>query len=237
MFFMKHGDLCSDRCAVENRPCPIRNMPQTPKEEHMSRRRVKMMVATLTVSLMVLMLIPLSAGQAQTPAPAPQGTEEKGESPAMQTSESQTVTASTPPAAGTPAAMTPAAMTAGPSVTVKDQPLTDNHVVIDTVMSDGPGWLVIHAQKGGTVGEVIGWAAVAGGNNSNVVIAFSDPSKVTPTLYAMLHVDKGAVGKYEFPGADVPAMSGGKMVNPSFKITGGMMPAAGMTPGTTPAAQ
>ena len=143
--------------------------------------------------------------------------------------------------AQTPAApaTTPAAMSATtPSVTVKDQALTDNRVIIDTVVSDGPGWLVIHAAKGNTVGDVIGWAAVASGSNSNVVVAFSDPSKVTPTLYAMLHVDKGAVGKYEFPGADVPAMAGGQMVNPPFKITGGMMPAPAMSPAAaTPSSQ
>jgi hypothetical protein len=67
---------------------------------------------------------------------------------------------------------------------------------------------------------------VANGENPHVVVAIPDASKVTQKLYAMLHTDKGVVGKYEFPGADVPVQLNGQLVNPSFMITGGL-PAAG----------
>ena len=39
--------------------------------------------------------------------------------------------------------------------------------------------------------------------NSNVVVEI-DAEAATPILHAMLHVDEGEVGTYEFPGPDVP---------------------------------
>jgi hypothetical protein len=108
------------------------------------------------------------------------------------------------------------AMTYTPGVTVKDQTIDDARVVIADVVSAGPGWIVIHIDAKGSPGPVIGWAAVREGDNIDVTVAI-DASKATPILYAMLHVDAGKVGVYEFPGADVPAMAGGKMVSPGFK--------------------
>ncbi len=45
----------------------------------------------------------------------------------------------------------------------------------------------------GQPGAVIGHAAVPDGLSANVSVTI-DAAKATPTLYAMLHVDKGAVG-------------------------------------------
>ena len=44
-------------------------------------------------------------------------------------------------------------------------------------------------------------------------------AKATPILFAMLHTDAGVVGKYEFPGPDVPVMVDEKMVSPGFKAS------------------
>ena len=38
-------------------------------------------------------------------------------------------------------------------------------------------------------------------------------------MYAMLHQDAGVVGKYEYPGPDVPVMFNGEMIAPAFKAT------------------
>jgi hypothetical protein len=108
-----------------------------------------------------------------------------------------------------------------PSVQVQDQAVTDSRVVIQEVVSAGPGWLVIHADNGGKPGPVLGWAAVRQGDNPNVVVAI-DTKRATPVLYAMLHVDAGTVGVYEFPGTDVPASAGGMMVSPAFKASSPM---------------
>lgn len=116
-----------------------------------------------------------------------------------------------------------------PSVSVADQPIVNGTVTIAEVVSDGPGWLVIHAQKDGKPGPVLGWSPVSDGVNTDVVVKI-DVTGVTETLYAMLHTDAGTVGTYEFPGADVPVKVGDKIVTPPFKITGGlplMMPKTG----------
>jgi hypothetical protein len=103
-----------------------------------------------------------------------------------------------------------------PTVSVADQAIDDSRVLIAKVVSDSPGWIVIHIQANGAPGPVIGYSAVHEGNNSDVTVAI-DADKATPVLYAMLHTDAGKVGVYEFPGPDVPVMVKGVMVNPSFK--------------------
>ncbi len=88
------------------------------------------------------------------------------------------------------------------------------------------GWLVVHAQADGKPGPVLGHAAIQAGDNSDVVVEI-DPAGATEPLYAMLHVDTGTIGEYEFPGADGPATDAdGNVVTPSFKLTGGLPTAA-----------
>jgi hypothetical protein len=105
-----------------------------------------------------------------------------------------------------------------PSVFVSDQAVKDDTVTIAKVVSDGPGWMVIHKEAGGAPGSVVGYAAVKNGTNENVTVKI-DAYSATPTLFAMLHKDVGVVGTYEFPGADIPVMVNGAMVSPPFKVT------------------
>ncbi len=91
-----------------------------------------------------------------------------------------------------------------PSVTVSDQDASAGTVTIEKVVADQPGWIVIHADQDGGPGPVIiGFAPVGVGNNSNVTVEI-DLDQATETLYAMLHLDLGAAGEYEFPGEDAP---------------------------------
>ena len=114
----------------------------------------------------------------------------------------------------------PAQAAAMPSVIVADQPIKDDTVTVAKVVSNGSGWIVIHADKNGAPGPVLGHSAVKDGENMNVTVKLA-PEGRTETLYAMLHVDVGKVGTYEFPGADVPAAMDGKAITPAFKVTGG----------------
>ncbi len=102
-------------------------------------------------------------------------------------------------------------------VIVKDQVYDGTSVVIAKVVSQGPGWMTIHAQDKGAIGPVIGYEHVNPGENDNVVVKI-DTQKATPVLYAMLHVDAGKIGVYEFPGADVPVMLNGVMIAPAFHV-------------------
>jgi predicted lipoprotein with Yx(FWY)xxD motif len=126
------------------------------------------------------------------------------------------------PAAPTAGAGPEEAVVVPNAVTVQDQALgADNTVTIESVTSAAAGWLVVHAQADGGPGPVLGFAPVGAGENSDVVVEI-DPAGATEILYAMLHVDAGNAGEYEFPGPDVPATdAGGNVVTPSFALTGG----------------
>lgn len=105
-----------------------------------------------------------------------------------------------------------------PSVSVKDQVVMGSSVVVDKVVAVQDGWIVIHA--GDKDGTVLGYAPVKAGQNNNVDVDI-DLTKGTPTVSAMLHVDAGKIGTYEFPGADVPVKgTDGAVVNVPFKIIG-----------------
>ena len=160
-------------------------------------------------ALLLVALVVAACGQA-TPAALP-----PTQAPAAPTS----VPATQPAAAAPTDAPAPAAIT--PSVTVADQAIVDGKVTIAQVVSAGPGWLVIHAQKDGKPGLVLGYSPVKEGENAVVAVKI-DAAQATQMLYAMLHTDAGTVGSYEFPGSDGPVLVGGQMVNPAFSITGGL---------------
>jgi plastocyanin len=97
----------------------------------------------------------------------------------------------------------------------------DGTVTIPVVVSDGPGWIVIHADRDGAPGPVLGQTAVGDGTSTDVTVELAEEGR-TDTLYAMLHTDAGQVGTYEFPGDDVPVQVGGQVVTPAFQATGGV---------------
>jgi predicted lipoprotein with Yx(FWY)xxD motif len=117
-------------------------------------------------------------------------------------------------------------------VKVSDQPINNGTVTVEQVISPGPGWIVIHINSSGSPGPIIGWAQVKAGTNPNVPVTV-DASKATSVLYAMLHVDAGQVGTYEFPGPDVPVNFNGQMVSPAFANTSAGAAAGGTAAGGT----
>jgi hypothetical protein len=108
------------------------------------------------------------------------------------------------------------------SVTVNDQAIINGTVVVDRVVSSGPGWIVIHAQAEGRPGPILGFTPIPDGESTNVGVEI-DASKATSTLYAMLHTDAGELGVWEFPdGPDVPVRVGEQVVTPPFDVTVGV---------------
>lgn len=108
--------------------------------------------------------------------------------------------------------------TVTPSVTVTDQDASNGTVTIPDVTAAQLGWIVIHADADGTAGPVIGYSQVQEGDNKDVTVKI-DLSAATETLYAMLHVDAGTPGTYEFPGDDVPVKVNDAVVVKPFKVT------------------
>jgi predicted lipoprotein with Yx(FWY)xxD motif len=128
----------------------------------------------------------------------------------------------------TPISLAP--FTAGdPSVTVNDQETDGTSVIVADAFSQGPGWMVIHNQNQGNIGEPIGETHLNQGDNEIVVVKI-DPARTTAVMYAMLHTDAGTVGTYEFPGPDVPVMLNGIMLSPAFNVTIGSTVADASTP-------
>ncbi len=103
-----------------------------------------------------------------------------------------------------------------PSVTVSDQDASGGTVTIEKVVADQPGWLVIHITRNGAPGPVIGQSPVSEGSNSDVEVAI-DLNQATRQLFAMLHIDAGTEGEYEFPGDDAPVFVDDVIVNVPFQ--------------------
>jgi hypothetical protein len=107
-----------------------------------------------------------------------------------------------------------------PTVEVADQVSVDGTVMIARAVSDGPGFIVIHADNDGTPGEVLGWRQINAGENNTFSVPV-DFSRATPALYAMLHYDNSVVGEYEFdgtPGIDGPVIVDDVVISPSFQV-------------------
>jgi len=111
-----------------------------------------------------------------------------------------------------------AASTTGASVEAADQAIAEGAVTIKKVNAAVDGFMVIHAQAEGKAGPVIGYTAVPAGESKDVKVEV-DAAQATSTLYAMLHVDEGVKGTYEFPGADGPAKEGDAVVMVAFALT------------------
>lgn len=106
-----------------------------------------------------------------------------------------------------------------PDVFVIDQPVIDGTVTVSRAVINEPGWIVIHADENDAPGPVIGFSPLIAGINADVLVEV-DLDGVTDTLYAMLHVDQGEVGTYEFPGTDGPVVVNDAVVTPPFMVTG-----------------
>jgi hypothetical protein len=118
-----------------------------------------------------------------------------------------------------PYAITTAETTSiGAFVDVSDQDFGHGVVMVKKVNTDVDGWIVIHTEADGKPGPVIGFAQVPAGESSNVAVRI-DASKATPKLFAMMHMDAGVIGTYEFPGDDVPIKDGDMIVMSPFDIT------------------
>jgi hypothetical protein len=108
-----------------------------------------------------------------------------------------------------------------------------------SVLSQGPGWLVIHADNNGQPGAVVGQTQVSDGLNEEFEVSVNSDG-LTLVVWPMLHVDDGTLGQYEFDGSsglDNPVSVDGQVVTfavniaPSLTLTDEPgMPANGQSP-------
>ncbi|MBK8988152.1 MAG: hypothetical protein IPM39_19155 [Chloroflexi bacterium] len=156
---------------------------------------------------LILLLLLAACGEEPTPAPTPTIT-------AVATTPTATAPAQPTATATTPPSPTPIR----PGLAVDDQTIDeDGRLVITNVTVLEPSWLVIHAEREGQVGEVLGYTAVPGGVSSDVVVTIN-PLAATDQLAAIIHVDAGAAGVFEFPGVDEPLLAETAVTAQSFAI-------------------
>lgn len=96
-----------------------------------------------------------------------------------------------------------------PLITASPQPVKDGKVIIDSVSTDRDVWLVIHKEdnKEPEKGEVVGYVPLSEGNHKNIEVKVNLPPESTLVLIAILHIDAGKEGIFEFPGEDIPVIS------------------------------
>ncbi|GAP64063.1 hypothetical protein ARMA_2486 [Ardenticatena maritima] len=116
-------------------------------------------------------------------------------------------------------ALTPALAQTTPAVEVSDQVTDGTTVVVDRVVSDGQGWIVIHEDADGKPGPIMGFAQVQDGENTNVAVTLTTPATDGQKLWAMLHTDAGELGTWEFPdGPDAPVKVDDAIVMAPFMV-------------------
>jgi uncharacterized surface protein with fasciclin (FAS1) repeats len=106
-----------------------------------------------------------------------------------------------------------------PSIQVQDQVFRvreGQSVFIPELFATQDGWVVIHLDDGGVPGPVIGYEFVEAGPHFGLEVSLDEIQTEDTVLWAMLHVDEGVAGEYEFPGPDVPARLDGEIVMASF---------------------
>jgi hypothetical protein len=84
------------------------------------------------------------------------------------------------------------------SLSVSDQVVTEESIIVDSVYALENGWVVLHrtSEEGDLIPDsVVGIAAVSAGSSEGLVIELTESVEDGEVLAAMLHVDTGVVGE------------------------------------------
>lgn len=104
----------------------------------------------------------------------------------------------------------------GPSFTISDQTVSENTITFDNVNTDEDAWIVVHNSdaEGAIIdSEIVGWAFIPAGDNSDIVLTFDESFTYTPgqTLWSRIHMDDPADEEFTYiddPATDMPALFG-----------------------------
>ncbi len=101
----------------------------------------------------------------------------------------------------------------GPAtITANDQSGDGTTVTVASVSLPTDGFVVVHADGGGSPGPILGWSdLLPAGDNIDVVVDLQESLTERAIVYPMAHVDANGNGEYEFMPPDVtidvPAMT------------------------------
>ncbi len=146
------------------------------------------------------------------------------------------------------ASMAGSVLAAAPAsqIKVQSQDLNTGVIVLDSVTSPQDGWVVVYKNPNFTNGEIVGYAPVHQGVNTNVKVTVDtnklftdkDQTVMLPTLWARLHVDNDVKNLFEWglrglPYNDAPVVENGHEIIASFG-TSAAQAAAGSTTTAAP---
>lgn len=104
-----------------------------------------------------------------------------------------------------------------------DDQTTAGQIIVKQVSTSRDGWVSIHqSDEDGSIRlpDGIGKARVDAGDNKDVIVDLWEAPAIDDKLWALLHIDAGDRGTYEFPEKDLPVKKNGETVARSFVIKG-----------------
>ena len=106
-------------------------------------------------------------------------------------------------------------------IVIRPQDTHTGQIMVDSVTAAQDGWLLVYTDTRLSPSTLVGWAPIHKGLNINLKVDINR-ELVEPyaTLWAVLHVDRGAIGLLEPPVIDGPVQQDGKTVVVAFDITG-----------------
>lgn len=106
-----------------------------------------------------------------------------------------------------------APVTGPATIAATDQSGDGTSVSVASVTLPTAGFVVVHADGGGSPGPILGWSdLLPAGESTDVVVELAEPLTADATVFPMAHVDANGNGEYEFMPPDVtidvPATTG-----------------------------
>jgi hypothetical protein len=105
-----------------------------------------------------------------------------------------------------------------PDIFIYDQPIIDDKLIFERVVSATPGWLVIYSANDDQPDRIIGSVKVAQGINY-LLEAEVAGNAATSQLFLQLHEETNNPAEFNFPVADPVATFDGQPVPPTMVIT------------------
>ena len=110
------------------------------------------------------------------------------------------------------------------TITVADQPGAKGSITVANAVAPTGAWIVVHLDDNGKPGARVGFAQIAAGTNTNVVVKLDPAIALTDKLLVAVHADRGVTGTLEFDmmdkynGPDQPFFVNGTEVATAVRV-------------------